>query len=62
MERLEDPSTRAIDYIRTPKAIELEPVLQMLSDWAYRNIDKDIALQNVNIDYFLSNICQRVEA
>ena len=56
VERLEDPSKGTIDYIRTPKAIELEPALQILSDWACRHVEKDVALKDVNPDYLICNI------
>ena len=58
VERVEDPSKGTIDYIRTPKAIELEPALQMLSDWAYRHVEKEVALKDLNADYLLWNIYQ----
>ena len=61
VERVEDPSKGTIDYIRTPKAIELEPALQMLSDWAYRHVEKDVALKDLNADYLLWNIYQYVD-
>ena len=61
VERVEDLSKGTIDYIRTPKAVELEPALQMLSDWAYRHVEKDVALKDLNADYLLWNIYQKVD-
>jgi DNA-binding HxlR family transcriptional regulator len=61
VERVEDTSKGTIDYVRTPKAIELEPALQMLSDWAYRHVEKDMALKDVNADYLLWNIYQKID-
>ena len=61
VERVEDPSKGTIDYIRTPKAIELEPAMQMLSDWAYRHVEKEVALKDLNADYLLWNIYQKVD-
>ncbi|WP_288960131.1 helix-turn-helix domain-containing protein [uncultured Sulfitobacter sp.] len=37
VERIEDPGTGNIEYIRTEAAVELEPVIQNLGEWAYRN-------------------------
>jgi DNA-binding HxlR family transcriptional regulator len=46
IERLEDRSRRTVDYVRTQKAIELEPVMNALAIWAQRNIDAEVALGN----------------
>ena len=37
IERVEDPKTGATEYIRTEAGIELEPIIQSLGEWAYRN-------------------------
>jgi DNA-binding HxlR family transcriptional regulator len=37
VDRIEDPVSGAVDYIRTPAAVELEPIIQGLGEWAYRN-------------------------
>ena len=34
IERLEDTAKGTVDYIRTPMAIELEPALMSLGEWA----------------------------
>lgn len=46
IERLEDRARGTVDYVRTQKAIELEPVMNALATWAQRNIDADVALGN----------------
>lgn len=37
VERVDDPASGTVEYIRTQSAIELEPVIQALGEWAYRN-------------------------
>ena len=44
IERIEDSAAGSIDYIRTQRAIELEPVMNGMAEWAQRNIDADLAL------------------
>ena len=56
IERLEDRAKGTVDYIRTPLAIELEPALLALGDWAYNNIKAEIALDDVNPDYLMWNL------
>lgn len=43
VERIEDPATGAVDYIRTQMAIDLEPALNALAVWAQRYIEAEIA-------------------
>lgn len=42
--RVKDRGKGTIDYLRTQKAIDLEPALRALAGWAQRNIDAEIAL------------------
>lgn len=49
VDRVEDRATGAIDYLRTARAIELEPALLDLSRWAQRNIDAEIAVRSPNV-------------
>jgi DNA-binding HxlR family transcriptional regulator len=44
VERVEDKATGTIDYFRTEKAINLEPAMNALAEWAQCNIEADIAL------------------
>ena len=45
IERIEDPTTGSVDYIRTEMAIELEPVLNGLAVWAQKYIEAEIACE-----------------
>ena len=49
IERIEDPSTGQVDYIRTQRAIELEPALEALGNWAQFNIEARVALQDMDV-------------
>jgi len=49
IERVEDPATGQIDYIRTRRAIELEPALDALGKWAQCNIEARDALMNTDV-------------
>ena len=48
-ERIKDPSTGNVDYIRTRRAIELEPVLDAMGKWAQCNIEAKEALGNLTV-------------
>lgn len=62
IERLEDPAKGTVDYIRTAKAVELEPALDVLARWAYRHIEAEVALKDLNSDYLMWNIRGTVDA
>jgi DNA-binding HxlR family transcriptional regulator len=49
IERLEEPATGQVHYIRTKKAIELEPVLDAMGRWAQRNLVAEAALENMTV-------------
>ena len=49
IERIEDPATGQIDYIRTQRAIDLEPVLDAMGKWAQCNIKAKEALENLTV-------------
>lgn len=44
VERLEDQATGHVDYVRTQKAIDLEPALNALAVWSQRHIEADAML------------------
>ena len=48
VERVEDRATGTIDYFRTEKAINLEPAMNALAEWAQCNIEADIALSGAD--------------
>ena len=48
VERVEDKAAGNIDYFRTEKAINLEPAMNALAEWAQCNIEADIALSSAD--------------
>lgn len=44
VERIENPATGSVDYLRTEMAIALDPALTALAHWAQRNVDADTAM------------------
>lgn len=44
VERVTDPATGSVDYLRTEAAIALEPALDALAQWAQCFIDAEVAL------------------
>ncbi len=49
IERVEDAATGQVDYIRTQRAINLEPALDALGKWAQCNIEASRALADVDV-------------
>jgi len=49
IERTQDPATGQVDYIRTQRGIDLEPVLDAMGKWAQRNIKAKEALGNLTV-------------
>ena len=44
IERIADKGSGTVDYMRTPRAVELHPILVALGHWAQRNVDAETAL------------------
>jgi DNA-binding HxlR family transcriptional regulator len=44
IERVIDKGSGTVDYMRTPRAVELHPILVALGNWAQRNVDVETAL------------------
>ena len=47
--RIEDKATGQVDYVRTQRAIDLEPALDALGKWAQCNIEAREALGNTDV-------------
>lgn len=61
IERLEDRAKGTIDYVRTPKAIALEPVMNALAIWAQCNIDAEVALGNSTLSTHMWHFCRNLK-
>lgn len=60
VERIEDTATGNIDYIRTEKASELDPILLAMAKWAQRHIEADIALEDRDADTLMWTLHRRI--
>jgi DNA-binding HxlR family transcriptional regulator len=62
VERIANRSTGLVDYIRTERAIKLEPALNLLAEWAQCNIDADIALRGTDISALMWGLRRKIDA
>jgi DNA-binding HxlR family transcriptional regulator len=56
VDRIEDPATGNVDYIRTQKAIDLEPMLNELALWAQKHVEAAVALSNTSLSVLMFNM------
>jgi DNA-binding HxlR family transcriptional regulator len=61
VERVADPATGAIDYLRTERAIKLEPALNALAEWAQCNIEADLFLSDMDVSTLMWNMRRHIE-
>lgn len=59
VERVEDRATGSVDYLRTEKALALEPALEALAHWAQRHVDAITALCNADASNLMWNLRKR---
>ncbi len=56
VERITDPATGSVDYLRTEAAIALEPALNALAQWAQCFIDAEVALCTATVSNLMWTI------
>ena len=61
VDRVTDPATGTIDYIRTDKAAELDTVWTELARWAQCHIEAEVALEDQDADLLMWNVRRQVE-
>lgn len=61
IERVEDKRAGTVDYIRTDKAVKLEPALNALAEWAQCNIDADMALRDTDVSALMWAVRRKVK-
>lgn len=49
VERVADRATGTVDYYRTEKSVNLEPVMNALAEWAQCNIEAEVALNGRDV-------------
>ncbi len=59
--REESQGSRLITYRTTEIAKELEPIVHALGQWAHRNIDADVTLENLDARLLMWNIRRKVD-
>lgn len=60
MRRTAGPGGHA-EYLTTPLADELEPLIRGLGEWAHRNIDCDVTLQHLDARMLMWNIRRKID-
>jgi hypothetical protein len=59
IERIEDKAAGTVDYLRTEKAIRLEPALNALAEWAQCNIEASLALRDTDVSTLMWHLGRR---
>lgn len=62
IERVENRAQGTVDYFRTQKAIELEPIFDELARWAQRHVDAEIALSDQDAGMLMWKLRRRIKA
>ena len=61
IERVKNPAQGTVDYFRTAKAVELEPIFDAMAQWAQRNVDAEIALSDRDAGMLMWKLRRRVK-
>lgn len=61
VERIFDPATGAVDYMRTEKAIKLEPALHALAEWAQCNIEAELFLGDLDVSTLMWAVRRKID-
>ncbi len=62
VERVADSATGSVDYLRTPAAVDLEPILEALGQWAYRHAGTQNELCNADARAFVWNLRRSINS
>jgi len=61
IDRVEDCAKGSVDYVRTQKAIELEPAMNALAIWAQRHIEAEVALADSDLCSMMASFGKSVK-
>lgn len=61
VERIEDKAKGTVDYFRTKKAINLEPAMNALAEWAQCNIEAEIALSGADASTIMWGVRRKID-
>jgi DNA-binding HxlR family transcriptional regulator len=59
--RTENPSTGDINYTTTHVADELESIVHALGEWAHRNVDAEVTLENLDARLLMWNMRRKID-
>lgn len=60
--RMENRATGEINYTTTAVADELEPIVHALGEWAHRNVDAEVTLENLDARLLMWNMRRKIDA
>lgn len=60
--RNENPADGGVDYVRTEAAIELEPIIQSLGEWAHRNTNAHDAMCHAEPRSFIWHLRHNIDS
>jgi DNA-binding HxlR family transcriptional regulator len=60
--RTENKATGDINYLTTKIADELEPIVHALGEWAHRNVDAEVTLENLDARLLMWNMRRRINS
>lgn len=60
VDRVENRGKGTVDYFRTPKAVELEPIFDAMARWAQRHVDAEIALSDRDAGMLMWKLRRRI--
>ncbi|WP_084506564.1 winged helix-turn-helix transcriptional regulator [Geminicoccus roseus] len=58
--RCEGETNGHSEYLTTPLADELEPIVRQLGEWAHRNVDCEVSLQSLDARVLMWNIRRKI--
>lgn len=61
IDRIEDRGSGIVEYLRTEKAIKLEPAMNALAEWAQCNIEAEIALCDTNVSTLMWGVRRKID-
>jgi DNA-binding HxlR family transcriptional regulator len=61
IERVADKAAGTVNYLRTAKAIRLEPAMNALAEWAQCNIDAEIALSGADASTIMWALRRKID-
>ncbi len=61
VEKVDGSSGKHAEYVTTPVADELEPIIRSLAEWAHRNVDCNVSLQDLDARLLMWSIRGKID-